>query len=391
MPWRVTRGLTKKLKIVLPEEEVSKELDAGFKKIKNEASIKGFRRGKVPRHILEKTYGQQVRAEVAEKLFLHVGFVAHLENDAFDLLPGATFIKGYIKSYCRVLGIKPEPLIALFNELEIDVDEPSSTTGQVNTPVKPINGFKVKRSVDDIPPFKERRTARRRFSWWPHVMGVLVMALVTFWVASLQEVEIPNMTLYRLLPDFLKMDPTKSASPAEGMSASGSSVDIGKDIEKSLAEGENSNVTGEVDPPFAVLDAEARRVRGAATAPAVSPTLPGELAWRQGWDREPLTDFSVTALSKSHEKKNGLVSFRIEVTEAGSQAAAKRGHRLQLTFLDRAQIAVLDGAGKEAHNESHARGSEVRVALLGPPPYQLGVSDASAVAIRFDDQPLVLP
>ncbi|MEJ2755010.1 MAG: helix-turn-helix transcriptional regulator, partial [Gammaproteobacteria bacterium] len=99
------------------------------------------------------------QAEVAEKLFLHVGFVAHLENDAFDLLPGATFIKGYIKSYCRVLGIKPEPLIALFNELEIDVDEPSSTTGQVNTPVKPINGFKVKRSVDDIPPFKERRTA----------------------------------------------------------------------------------------------------------------------------------------------------------------------------------------------------------------------------------------
>ena len=61
-------GLTRKLKIVLPKEEVSKELDAGFNKIKNEAKIKGYRRGKVPRHVLERGYGQQVRAEVAEKL-----------------------------------------------------------------------------------------------------------------------------------------------------------------------------------------------------------------------------------------------------------------------------------------------------------------------------------
>ena len=78
-------GLTKKLKIVLPEEEVSKELDAGFKKIKNEASIKGFRRGKVPRHILEKTYGQQVRAEVAEKLVQATYFDA-IEKEKLDVV-----------------------------------------------------------------------------------------------------------------------------------------------------------------------------------------------------------------------------------------------------------------------------------------------------------------
>ena len=78
-------GLTKKLKIVLPKEEVSKELDAGFRKIKNDARIKGFRRGKVPRHILEKTYGEQVRAEVAEKLVQATYFDA-VEKEKLDVV-----------------------------------------------------------------------------------------------------------------------------------------------------------------------------------------------------------------------------------------------------------------------------------------------------------------
>jgi len=78
-------GLTKKMKIVLPKEEVSKELDAGFKKIKNEAKIKGFRRGKVPRHVLERSYGHQVRAEVAEKLIQATYFDA-VEKEKLDVV-----------------------------------------------------------------------------------------------------------------------------------------------------------------------------------------------------------------------------------------------------------------------------------------------------------------
>ena len=78
-------GLTKKMKIVLPKEEVSKELDAGFRKIKNDARIKGFRRGKVPRHILEKTYGERVRAEVAEKLVQATYFDA-VEKEKLDVV-----------------------------------------------------------------------------------------------------------------------------------------------------------------------------------------------------------------------------------------------------------------------------------------------------------------
>jgi trigger factor len=78
-------GLTKRLKIVLPKEDVDKELNEGFRKVKGEARVKGFRKGKVPRHILERNYGQQVRAEVAEKLVQATYFDA-VEKEKLDVV-----------------------------------------------------------------------------------------------------------------------------------------------------------------------------------------------------------------------------------------------------------------------------------------------------------------
>ncbi len=77
--------LTRKLKIVLPEEEVSKEIEAAYRKLKTEVKLKGFRRGKVPRQILEKNYGPQVKAEVGEKLVQATYFDA-VEKENLDVV-----------------------------------------------------------------------------------------------------------------------------------------------------------------------------------------------------------------------------------------------------------------------------------------------------------------
>ena len=49
--------LRRSMKIVLPNEFVSPKMEAAFKKIKSEVSIKGFRKGKVPQKVLEKNFG----------------------------------------------------------------------------------------------------------------------------------------------------------------------------------------------------------------------------------------------------------------------------------------------------------------------------------------------
>jgi len=129
-------GLTKKLKIVLPEEEVSKELDAGFKKIKNEANIKGFRRGKVPRHILEKTYGQQVRAEVAEKLVQATYFDA-IEKEKLDVVAHPEIKAPVFEddgSFSYEAEVDTRPLFELneYKGLEIEKQEVSVSDEEVS-------------------------------------------------------------------------------------------------------------------------------------------------------------------------------------------------------------------------------------------------------------------
>jgi trigger factor len=133
-------GLTKKLKIVLPEEEVSKELDAGFRKVKNEAHIKGFRRGKVPRHILEKTYGQQVRAEVAEKLVQETYFDA-IEKEKLDVVAHPE-IKAPIfeddGSFSYEAEVDTRPLFELneYKGLEIEKQEVSVSDEEVSSEIE---------------------------------------------------------------------------------------------------------------------------------------------------------------------------------------------------------------------------------------------------------------
>jgi trigger factor len=133
-------GLTKKLKIVLPKEEVSKELDAGFRKIKNDARIKGFRRGKVPRHILEKTYGEQVKAEVAEKLVQATYFDA-IEREKLDVvahpeIKAPVFEEDGSFSYEAEVDTRPQFELKEYKGLEIEKEEIEASDAEIDAEIE---------------------------------------------------------------------------------------------------------------------------------------------------------------------------------------------------------------------------------------------------------------
>lgn len=56
------------VKVQVPWERIRKDLDLTFSRVAKTAKIKGFRPGKVPRDVVRKVYGAQVRAEVASGL-----------------------------------------------------------------------------------------------------------------------------------------------------------------------------------------------------------------------------------------------------------------------------------------------------------------------------------
>jgi len=120
-------SLTRKLKVVLPAEEVSKEFDSAYRKLKSEVKLKGFRRGKVPRSILEKNYGPRVRAEVGEKLVQATYFDA-VEREKLDVVAHPdikthTFADDGTFCYEAEVETRPQFELKKYKGLEIEKDE----------------------------------------------------------------------------------------------------------------------------------------------------------------------------------------------------------------------------------------------------------------------------
>ncbi|MED5580085.1 MAG: trigger factor [Nitrospinota bacterium] len=59
---------TKTLEAGIPSEQVSSAIDMAFQNLSGRANIKGFRKGKIPRKVLERFYGEELRAEVYTNL-----------------------------------------------------------------------------------------------------------------------------------------------------------------------------------------------------------------------------------------------------------------------------------------------------------------------------------
>src|SRR5882724_11036954 len=101
----------KRVQIEVPASEVQGELDRALSTVGREARIRGFRQGRVPRAVLERMFGDQIRREVLAKLVEHsfhhaveaerLDVVGAPEIDADDLAPGTSL------KYSATVDIRP--------------------------------------------------------------------------------------------------------------------------------------------------------------------------------------------------------------------------------------------------------------------------------------------
>jgi trigger factor len=61
-------GLARTLSIKIPAEKVQSEMDQRFEEIRKDVTLKGFRKGKAPMNVIKSQYGDQVKADIVEKL-----------------------------------------------------------------------------------------------------------------------------------------------------------------------------------------------------------------------------------------------------------------------------------------------------------------------------------
>ena len=111
--------------------------------------------------------------DVAAKLHLATSQIQALEQDDYSSLPGATYVRGYLKSYALLLGLSPEPILEAHTRL-------------TTAPVTP--DFRA------IAPQREITSRHHQVRFVTYFMAAIVIGLAIAWWQG-RDVRPPNPLL----------------------------------------------------------------------------------------------------------------------------------------------------------------------------------------------------
>ena len=130
-----------KLTIEVPASELEKALQSAYMKQKNKISLPGFRKGKVPRQMLEKMYGAEIfYADAANALIpkayadaydeCELDIVSRPEIDVVQIEKGKDFI------FTATVATKPEVTLGEYKGLEVDKVSTRVTQKEVDAKIQ---------------------------------------------------------------------------------------------------------------------------------------------------------------------------------------------------------------------------------------------------------------
>jgi trigger factor len=117
-------AVKRKIGVALPPDEVRAEIDQAYRGLQQHARIKGFRPGKVPRHVLERYYGDQVRSEVIGRL-IQDSYAKALEEKGLQAVARPEIVAEEVRPeeglrYSATIEIKPTFEVSGFEGLEVE-------------------------------------------------------------------------------------------------------------------------------------------------------------------------------------------------------------------------------------------------------------------------------
>jgi trigger factor len=155
----------KKMFVEIPWETVSQKLGDHYRELGKGVALKGFRKGKVPRPVLEQVYGQRVQAEVAYELVRESFFQANQEHNLAAVAEprveeAAPIKKGQPFTFAAIIEVRGEVKPVDYNDLPIErrrlsipesaVDESLEQLKREHTELRPIEGREITASGDIV-------------------------------------------------------------------------------------------------------------------------------------------------------------------------------------------------------------------------------------------------
>jgi len=125
----------KSIQVEISEEEINKQREKVYKKYQKNIQVDGFRKGKVPKHIIEKKYSDSLQTELIDELLNTYFKKAIEENDINPIAPGKisdyTFNDNGTFQFTAEIEVEPEIEIKEYTGLKLEKETSEVTSKEV--------------------------------------------------------------------------------------------------------------------------------------------------------------------------------------------------------------------------------------------------------------------
>jgi cytoskeleton protein RodZ len=277
-------------------------------------------------------------AEVAAQLHLTRSIIDALETDNYDAGPGPVFMRGYLRSYARLMGLPTDELL-----IQLDGVEGASWTEPPRVMRKPAR--------------TQARMSDRPVRWITYaIVGGIIALTVVWWRSNITEDQ-----------------PAPATAPAAGMAGEGAEPmppPVGSEPAVPITQPPGPDLAVEPDSaPAPAIGAAAPEAAPSAPpppmleAPAGAEGAPGPAAART--DTAPAPDDATTAAA------------------AAEQAVGAAD--LRLTFSGECWVRITDGSGKVLKVGVIPAGETLEYS--GGLPYRVVLGNAPVVKVEYRGEP----
>lgn len=251
--------------------------------------------------------------DVAATLRLHPNQVRAIEQEELARLPALAYVRGFIRSYARVVNLDPEPLLS-----------------DLNTKLAPVRESVVDGMATE---YEAARAAgrERRFPQW--VMGIALVILIALGVIGWQTTMQPPAALPKQVavvpPATLTAAPPTSASVADTATPAASSETA-------------ANPAAVVEPVPAPADTAEPTVAPTRAASGAAPTVllrfTGD-SWAEVTDRNGKILLSQLSSAGAEHVLDGELPLNVVIGDANFASVEVRGAAFNLQPFTRNNIA----------------------------------------------------
>ena len=153
-----------KLTIEVPAEKVEEALQAAYMKQKNRISVPGFRKGKVPRAMVEKMYGPAIFYEDAANTLMQENYPDAVKESGLDIVSQPTvdvtqIEKGKSFIFTAEVAVRPEVTLGKYKGVTVTKIDTSVTDEEVDKEVENERNKNARTVTVEDRPVQEGDTA----------------------------------------------------------------------------------------------------------------------------------------------------------------------------------------------------------------------------------------